>query len=179
MHFLFIGDSITEGFDLDKYFPGMGFSNRGISGYSSEEVLKALQPEWFFPKPDRVFVCIGTNDLAREYIENQTLGNIAGITAAIWEMAGEDTPVILTSLFPTRHNPPRPNTLIKQLNNSIHHLCTEIQAIYFHLNPFFTDHNGQLRREFTEDGLHLTPAAYEKWALLIRISAGLPLQGLK
>ena len=167
MNALFIGDSITEGYDLEKYFPGRGFVNRGISGYSSGEVLDAMGERWFAQKPDVVFVCIGTNDLARVYDEAQTLDNISHMLDEIVQFAGEEVTIYLTSLFPTRHNPPRPNPVIDQLNEKLHALANRKKAIYLHLNPFFRDGNGQLKREFTDDGLHLNEEAYRLWTSVV------------
>ena len=38
----------------------------------------------------------------------------------------------------------------------------------FYLAPFFKDDNGQLKKEFTEDGLHLNGRAYYMWYSIIR-----------
>ncbi len=58
MKALFIGDSITEGFDLKKYFTGRDFVNYGISGFSSAEVMDAINKGWFKSQPDMVFLRI-------------------------------------------------------------------------------------------------------------------------
>src|SRR5271170_2419291 len=48
---IFFGDSITDGWHLDQYFPGKGYINRGISGQTTSQMLVrfyqdviALQP---------------------------------------------------------------------------------------------------------------------------------------
>lgn len=167
MKALFLGDSITEGFDLQRYFPGSDFVNRGISGYSSAEVLQAMHAGWFKNQPEVVFLCIGTNDLARDYNQADTLDNIRRMVGKIREHAPEGVRIYLTSLFPTRHNPPRPNTVINRLNAALQNLSLTEQTEYLHLNPFFKDSNGQLHRQFTDDGLHLNNSSYELWALLL------------
>ena len=85
----------------------------------------------------------------------------------IREYSPEGVRIYLTSLFPTRHNPPRKNPVINQFNLGIHKLAMEENINHLHLNPFFKDENGQLRREFTEDGLHLNDQAYKSWKKLI------------
>ena len=167
MKALFLGDSITEGFDLEKYFPGRDFVNHGISGFGSAEVLDAIHAGWFKNQPDVVFLCIGTNDLARDYHEAETLENIKKLEGKIREFSPESVRIYLTSLFPTRHNPPRKNPVINGLNLEIHRLAMQENINYLHLNPFFKDENGQLKREFTDDGLHLNHEAYTLWAGLI------------
>ncbi|TVQ06675.1 MAG: hypothetical protein EA361_19325 [Bacteroidetes bacterium] len=168
MKALFIGDSITEGFDLEKFFPGKGYVNHGISGYSSEELLDAMHKGWFASAPEMVFLCIGTNDLARDYDEADTLDTIRRLLVKIREHAPDNSMIYLTSLFPARHNPPRPNPVIRQLNSRLHELAVQENAAYLHLHPFFTDENGQLKREFTDDGLHLNEHSYAVWAELVK-----------
>ncbi len=163
MKALFLGDSITEGFDLEKYFPGRDFVNHGISGFSSAEVLDSIHAGWFKNQPDVVFLCIGTNDLARDYDQAETLGNIRKLVDKIRQFSPERVRIYLKSLFPTRHNPPRKNPVINGLNLEIRRLAWEENINYLHLSPFFKDENGQLKREFTDDGLHLNDLAYSIW----------------
>lgn len=160
---LFIGDSITEGFDLENYFPGKQYANQGMSGYSSGEVLDAINENWLTIAPDLVFICVGTNDLARCINFSDILDNIEKLANAVRFHNKKDCTIYLTSLFPTRHNPPRPNALIRKFNVSLHQLAEHLSCGYLHLNPFFCDENGMLKREFTQDGLHLNDAAYKKW----------------
>ena len=167
MKALFLGDSITEGFDLERYFPGRDFANHGISGFSSEELLDTIHAGWFKNQPDVVFLCIGTNDLAREYDEAETLDNIRQLVEKIRKYSPQGLKIYLTSLFPTRHNPPRKNPVIDKLNLEIHRLAREENIWYLNLNPFFKDENGQLKREYTNDGLHLNDEAYSIWKKLI------------
>jgi lysophospholipase L1-like esterase len=39
---------------------------------------------------------------------------------------------------------------------------------YVDLHPVLTDEQGQLQQELSTDGLHLKPAAYEKWVALLQ-----------
>jgi lysophospholipase L1-like esterase len=160
---LFIGDSITEGFDLSSYFPGKQYSNQGISGYSSGEVLNAMNENWLTMAPDLVFICMGTNDIARDISFSEIIDNTRKLVEKIRVYNKGNCTVYLTSLFPTRHNPPRPNPKIRAFNVQLHQLANQVGCEYLHLNSFFCDENGMLKREFTHDGLHLTVAAYKKW----------------
>jgi len=172
MNALFLGDSITQGFDLERYFPGRDFVNHGIAGHTSADVLEVMHAGWFSNRPDVVFLCIGTNDLAGDYQQADTLNNIRRLLGMIREYAQEGARIYLTSLFPTRHNPPRPNPVINDLNAALHKLAWDEKTEYLHLNPFFKDYNGQLRREFTDDGLHLNMNAYQVWVQSIQALPG-------
>ncbi|MBK9291843.1 MAG: hypothetical protein IPM52_09490 [Bacteroidetes bacterium] len=165
---LFLGDSITEGFDLAAFLPGMNAVNHGISGLSSGELFDAIRDDWFSSNPTHVFLCVGTNDLARNIPLASILSNTTRIVHRIRKHAPEAR-ILLTSLFPTLHNPPRPNSLIRQYNQLLHTLAIDLDVDYWHLFPFFTGHDGRLQHRFTNDGLHLTPEAYRNWAALLQI----------
>jgi lysophospholipase L1-like esterase len=50
----------------------------------------------------------------------------------------------------------------------IHKLALKYGAKYLDLFPLFVNKEGELAEEFSEDGLHLTFTAYEKWAEYLR-----------
>jgi lysophospholipase L1-like esterase len=168
MNSLFIGDSITEGFPVHELLSGKHIINRGISGTSSGEILEYLSPQWLEDDPDQVFVCLGTNDIARDIDDDAILANLSGILDKVRSFSTkENVRFYLTSLFPTRDNAPRPNERINQLNIKIHRLAEKYQQSYLHLNIFFRDENNQLEKSVTDDGLHLNRQGYALWAQLI------------
>jgi lysophospholipase L1-like esterase len=52
---------------------------------------------------------------------------------------------------------------ISHLNRTLGHLARYQGARFVDLQPSFADGQGQLRRELTTDGLHLTIAGYDLW----------------
>ena len=60
---VFLGDSITEGCDLGKLFPGVHCANRGISGDTTRGMLYRLQDNVIALTPQAVVILGGTNDL--------------------------------------------------------------------------------------------------------------------
>jgi lysophospholipase L1-like esterase len=159
---LMIGDSITEGFDTAHFLPGIRITNHGVSGDSTEECLGRISPTWFTQQPDVVLLCIGTNDMARDRSDEVILNGIRSIVEKVREFSG---PVIyLTTVFPTRNNPPRPNERIRTFNAQLELLSAELRCRFFALHGHFTDDAGELKAEYTEDGLHLTTRAYQRWS---------------
>ena len=98
---LMIGDSITEGFDTKKYFLDEIIINKGVSGDSTVECLDRICSGWFIPLPDRVYICIGTNDFARDRTDQFVLANTKTIIEKDCQFAPESK-IFLTSIFPTR-----------------------------------------------------------------------------
>ena len=169
--FLLLGDSITAGFDTARLLPELAIRNEGVSGDSTVELLVRLRPEWLqAPGLQAVFVCIGTNDLARDRPDDYILGQIARLVAELRRVGGAFR-VVLTSLFSTRDNEPRPNARILGFNAQLAVLAADLGVEFWALHPHFLDEDGQLRAEFTDDGLHLTAAAYAEWARQLRAFA--------
>jgi lysophospholipase L1-like esterase len=62
---VFMGDSITDGWRLEEYFPGQPYVNRGISGQTTAQMLVRMYPDVIDLKPAAMVVLAGTNDIAR------------------------------------------------------------------------------------------------------------------
>lgn len=164
---LLIGDSITEGFDTRKLLSEFNIVNKGISGNNSSDLLARLRPDVINHNPDFVFILIGTNDLAQGFTDEEILKNIALILKTITNQL-KVCKVFLTSILPTRNNEPRPNRRINILNTHLKLLAEKLEGDYLDLNKMFCDEDGQLKSDFTEDGLHLNDKAYELWANYFR-----------
>jgi lysophospholipase L1-like esterase len=167
MNLLFIGDSITEGFDAKKYLSEYYIYNAGVSGDNTLDVLSRINTEWFKIQPDITFLCIGTNDIAQGFGDIEIINNIQEIVFNIREFLDNDN-IYLVPVFPTRHNPPRSNDRIRMLNEKIKFLSEQIDCKYLDSKEKFSDEHGAMKRGLTNDGLHLTDKAYELFAELIK-----------
>jgi lysophospholipase L1-like esterase len=64
--YLFIGDSITEMWNIHVYFGGSGFLvNRGVSGDITQDILRRWDADVTQLNPDQVILLAGTNDVER------------------------------------------------------------------------------------------------------------------
>ena len=61
---VFMGDSITDGWKLNEYFPGEPYINRGISGQTTPQMLLRFRADVINLKPKVVVILAGTNDLS-------------------------------------------------------------------------------------------------------------------
>jgi lysophospholipase L1-like esterase len=163
---LFIGDSITEAFNTEKHLREFTTENKGVSGDTSSDVLHRLNENWFNSNPDHIFICIGTNDFAQGYSDETILKNITQIV----NFCKDNSPfshIHLITVFPTRHNKPRPIKRIKAFNEKLKELSQDLEIGFFDIYEEFTDESERLALNYTYDGLHLTGDAYSKWAGLI------------
>ena len=62
---VFLGDSITDLWRLNEYFPDRDFVNRGISGQIACQMLGRMKADVIDLHPAAVVILAGTNDLAR------------------------------------------------------------------------------------------------------------------
>ena len=164
LRILLIGDSITEGFNTDIFLPELNITNKGVSGDSTQETLKSISSDWFEPEAHFIFICIGTNDFARGRDDDFILEGINSIIEKI-RIFTESSKIVLTSIFPTRNNPERPNKRIVNFNYKLKNLTISKNILFFNLNEHFADIEGLLINEFTDDGLHLNNDAYKYWAV--------------
>jgi lysophospholipase L1-like esterase len=61
------------------------------------------------------------------------------------------------------------NSRIRELNQQLQSVSTKKGVKYLDLYPLFTNKQGNLRREFTTDGLHLSPEGYIVWRSALQI----------
>lgn len=167
---VFLGDSLTESFDLQKHFGRNDLRNRGTSGNLTDHVLYRLE-EITRAKPSKVFLMIGVNDIYQGYDQQKILSNIERI---IHEIRTEtpQTVLFVQSLLPiNRHKlfvEKTINTKIYQVNLNLKTICTNHHVEFIDIHPDFLNHEGEMNDLYTYDGVHLTEAGYILWAELIQ-----------
>ena len=166
-----LGDSITEGFDVGKYFPGRRVLNRGIGAdvigndlpeTDNRGVLKRLNESIYHCSPTDVFLLIGVNDLGSGRTPDVMEKSYRDILAQI----KKETPrvrVHVQSVLPTRGNYAKHNANVVDFNGRIKKLAEEFGYDYLDLHALMIDDKGELKADFTNDGLHLNEAAYKIW----------------
>ena len=60
---VFFGDSITQGWSIDKSFPKKPYVNRGISGQTTPQMLVRFRQDVLNLKPKVVVILAGTNEI--------------------------------------------------------------------------------------------------------------------
>jgi hypothetical protein len=80
---VFMGDSITDGWNLGQYFPDEPYINRGISGQTTPQMLLRFRADVIDLKPKAVVILAGTNDIAG----NSGLMTLEDITRNLVSMA--------------------------------------------------------------------------------------------
>ena len=163
---VFLGDSITSRCDLNKYFPNYNVYNSGIAGNMTKDILDNMENRVFVYNPTKVFILIGTNDLVYSGLDNDGIkNNIEEIINKIYEK-NSNTKIYLESIYPVNNSlnkeivETRTNDNIKDLNNKIEKICNN-KCTYINMYDNLTDKNGNMKRIYTVDGLHLNKIGYK------------------
>jgi len=167
---VFLGDSLTESFDLQKHFGRDDLRNRGMSGNMTEHVLYRLE-EITNAKPKFVFLMIGINDLYQGMDFEIVISNINTILLEIRTKTPE-TKVLVQSILPVNEDKLLIDSFINkkiyEANNRIRNICDELKISFIDIHPDFLNETGQMDTLYTYDGVHLTEAGYVHWAELLQ-----------
>ena len=78
-NYLFLGDSITEFYNLDNYYGDYKIVNSGVCGNQTDDILNDLKKRAYVYNPSTIFLLIGTNDLEHKKTVEDTQKNIKEI----------------------------------------------------------------------------------------------------
>ncbi|MFB3896144.1 MAG: GDSL-type esterase/lipase family protein [bacterium] len=174
-----VGDSITEGFNVKKYFPGQRVLNRGIGGdgvgIGKIGVLRRLDNSVFNCNPSHIFIMIGINDLSGKRTPDEITSAYRDVLNRI-QIRLPEVPVYVESVLPCRDHFADRNPQVIELNIKLKHLARQYGYHYLDLHPLMKDSTGQLRQEYSSDGIHLKPAAYAVWKQEIDKALGNPIE---
>ncbi len=159
---VFFGDSITFMGDWQGYFPEREVYNLGVSG-DTIEMLEDRIGQVYKAEPGRLFVMVGINDLLSGFTVDETIREFEKLLDMLPECR-----VYVQSLLPVDAWFGDRAELVAEYNARLRALCEERGLTYIDLYPLYDDGTGHLGSEYTRDGLHLRPTAYEKWVDVIR-----------
>ena len=163
---VFLGDSLTDYFDLDAAFADYSVVNSGIAGNTTENVLADLTHRVSIFNPSQVFVWLGTNDLMDGKTPEQTLESLQTIIDQI-QTERSMAKITLISLIPVNSQVDpytvglRSNDQIQKVNQGLRETAKKEKLDYIDLYSALKDDQGNLKAEYTVDGLHLSDAGYQ------------------
>lgn len=164
---VFLGNSITERGDWSELVPGKRVANRGIGGDNSFGVLGRLD-DLVAQHPSQVFLMIGINDLGRGLPIEVIVNNYRRILDRL--QAGlPGARIYLQSVLPLNETLLKydylkgKNVKVQQLNGEVKMLADEYGFTFVNLHEVMADAQGELKKEYTMDGIHLKTEAYLAW----------------
>jgi len=168
---VFLGNSITDGGEWAEMFQNPHIINRGISGDVTVGVLNRLK-EVIDRKPAKVFLLIGTNDLARGIRPDSIIKNIQLIAKFI-AAGSPSTNLFVQSILPVNAAYDKFKTHTNKgkeivfINNELARSAQANGYRFINLYEHFADGRGLLKSSLTNDGLHLKGEGYLLWKHLV------------
>lgn len=181
---VFIGDSITDYWDIESYLQlnnGKRIINRGIGNDRTQWVRNRFTADSIQLKPDWIVLSIGINN-TKELDDDQSEENQQRIQTRILEdieamivIAKENNINIAVTTLTSTNRPKLEgfttrSKLVQTINNDIKQLCTEHEALFIDYYTQMTETKGDidyLRNELTDDGLHPHVFGYDIMAKVI------------
>lgn len=173
---VFAGSSLMEQFPINELL--MDFElpytiyNRGVGGFTTSEMLQYLREMVYDLQPAYLFLNIGTNDLnGPQYSQDELIERYN----LILENIKENVPgvkIYLLAYYPVNPDATdmpwakgifahRTNERIRTANEALKQLAYNHSAEYLDLNADITDEKGQLKAEYTIEGMHMYANGYK------------------
>lgn len=174
---LFTGSSLMEQFPIDELRMTQEMDaviyNRGIGGFTTEDMLQCMEEMVFGTEPGKIFINIGTNDISRpEYRLEKLLENYGRIIRMIQERLPE-AEIYMMAYYPVNEVDKVPdnewgrgmfatrnNENIRTANEAVKGLAEKMGCHYIDVNQGLTDENGRLKKEYTIEGIHMYANGY-------------------
>lgn len=161
---VFMGDSITQGWNLAEWFPGKPYINRGISGQTTPQMVLRFHQDVIDLLPKVVVILGGTNDIA-ENTGPMTLRETEENLEAMAEMASaHGIKVVLCSIMPVYdypwHRGLTPAPKIDEMNAWMRGYAEGKGYVYVDYHTAMKDEQDGLPATLSKDGVHPLPAGY-------------------
>ena len=174
---LFAGSSLMEQFPIYEFLQDFNLPltiyNRGVGGYTTTELMENMEPCIYALKPAHIFMNIGTNDMnAVDYTCEGMMENYRQILNGIRKNLPE-AKLYMLAYYPVNpsaaKNYPvvqeilkiRTNARISEANKAVAVLAKEFGAMYLDVNDGITDEKGNLKEEYTIEGMHMYANGYK------------------
>lgn len=175
---LLTGSSLMEQFPINELLMTNEIEsviyNRGVGGFTTEDMLENMETMIFGVQPSKIFINIGTNDIAQvDFSMEKLLENYEKILLQIQSKL-PNTKVYVMAYYPVNEIDKIPegewgkqlftnrnNATIKIVNTEVEKLAKRLGYDFINVNAGLTDETGKLKKEFTVEGVHMYANAYE------------------
>lgn len=151
----FLGDSLTDGYDLTKYYPQYVTANRGIGGDTTFTLEERLQVSVYDLQPKVAVMLIGANNM------DTMFDNYRQILDGLQENLPNTEIVLLSLTAMGGEHWGRKNQLAAYNNVTIELLAQQYGFTFVDLYcPLYDVSIGEVYEGYTTDGGHLTHEGY-------------------
>lgn len=164
---VFLGNSITNGGEWHELFGMPNVVNRGISGDVIPGLRDRIDPI-LAGKPAKIFIMCGVNDISH-HLTTDSIAHDMDLLIEKIQTVSPETQIYLQSILPFNMDVRVWQNLVgkeqqaRDINARYEEISGRRGVTWINLYPLMVDENGNLRKEFTNDGLHLLGPAYLVW----------------
>ena len=164
---VFFGNSLTNGGRWHEIFDNPNIKNRGIVGdiiqglYDRADLILNGQPK-------KIFLLIGTNDISH-HVGSDSIAKALDKLITRIKKECPNTQLYLQSLLPYNNDFKRYKNLFGEENTVLEgnvlyeQVARKHNVPWINLFPWFADRECKLRKELTNDGVHLKENGYKIW----------------
>ena len=156
----FIGDSLTDGYDVKSFYSNLNVINRGIGGDRVKDVITRLDNSVYQARPKVVVILIGGNDVLAGHDENYIIDSIVRIILKIKNNLN-NIKIVVQSFYPLSQDYAKHNETMKRLNKVVEEVCTIFNVVFADIYESLLDQStNELNLDFTPDNVHLNIHGY-------------------
>lgn len=164
---VFLGNSLTHGCEWHELLKMPNVVNRGINGDIVEGISERVGSV-VKGHPAKIFLMTGANDVSHDLTADSIVTAVGDLLDYI-QAETPQTRIYLQSMLPINNSFGRykkmagKEQVIRDINAGLEPLARSKGITFINLYPAFCDEEGNLKLEFTNDGLHLLGPAYLVW----------------
>lgn len=168
------GSSLMEMFPVEELAKEKKLNviiyNRGVGGFVTDELLENIDTCILNLKPSKMFINIGTNDLSNPDITiAEMIANYDKIISQV-KASLPNVSIYLMAYYPINYDAAtddikpcllvRTNEKIDRANEAVRELAQKHHEKYIDITAPLKDENGNLKAEYTIEGLHINENGY-------------------
>ncbi len=164
---VFLGNSLTDGCEFNELFGNPNIKNRGIVGDIVQGFIDRVDPI-IKGQPKKLFIMGGVNDISHG-VDGDSIARAMEKLIVMVKKGSPRTKIYLQSLLPFNNEVREWKLLVGrehvvvEANKALEQVAKRQGVTWINLYPLMVDSEGRLKREFTNDGLHLMGPAYAVW----------------
>lgn len=164
---IMLGNSLTDGAEWNELFNNCHVKNRGIVGDIIPGFYERMEPI-LKGQPRKIFVLGGINDISHRLSADSVASAMNELLTLI-QTRCPNTELYVQSILPFNNEVRLWKSLqgceavVPEANAKIKKLCQEKNIPFIDIYSLMVDEKGNLKKEYTNDGLHLMGPAYLIW----------------
>ncbi len=167
---VFLGDSITDRWNLAASFPGQPYINRGIGSQVTSQMLLRFHQDVVALRPSAVVILAGVNDV-QGFLQQERPEQIEANWEAMADLADRHgIAVVFGALLPVNDYTEAARSVVEErkpdelraLNDWLRSFCARRGYAYADYYTALVDDKGLMARRYTADGVHPLDNGYAR-----------------